>query len=287
MKLRHYFKKAQKEKWALGQFNFSTLSQLKGILFAAKELNSPIILGTSEGEARFFGLEEIVNLVKFYQRKFKTPIFLNLDHGKDSNLIKKAIDLGYDAVHFDGSELPFKENIKITKKVVKYAKKYGILVEGEVGRISTESSKVYQKKFKIKEADLTKPEDVKIFVKETNVDSLAVSIGTFHGVEITGINPKIQIERLKKIKNRAESAFLVLHGGSGTPGEDIKEAIKFGIVKVNINTELRLAFTNTLKGFFKKNPEEITPYKFLPSVILAVEKVVKEKIKLFRSYNKK
>ena len=286
MRLKFYLKKAQREKWALGQFNFSTFEQLKAILLAAKKLHSPVILGTSEGESNFLGLEEVVNFVKFYQGKFKIPIFLNLDHGKSFSYIKKAIDAGYDAVHFDGSKLSFSENIKKTKEILKYAQKFNVLVEGEVGIISTETSKLYKETFKIKEKDLTDSDDAKKFVEKTNVDSLAVSIGTFHGISLKGKNPKIKLKRLKEIKKKLGTTPLVLHGGSGTSKEDIKKAIKLGIVKININTEIRVAYTNTLKKTFKEKPEETTPYKYIPEAIKAVQKVVGEKIKLFGSASK-
>ena len=148
-----------------------------------------------------------------------------------------------------------------------------------------ETSKVYEE-FGLKEEDLTNPEEAEKYIKETGVDSLAVSIGTFHGIMVRGENPRINLERLKEIKERTGDKFLVLHGGSGTPEEDIEKAIELGIVKVNINTELRLAYTNTLKKVLEENPKEIKPYKYLPEVIEAVQKVVEEKIQLFGSSNK-
>ena len=284
--LKYYLKKAQKEKWAIGQFNFSNSKILKAIIRAAKEKKAPIIVGTSEGESKSIGLRQAVALVKSYKKETKLPIFLNLDHGKSFGYIKKVIEAGYDAVHFDGSKLSLKENIRKTREVVKYAKKFGVFVEGEVGIISTDVSKLYKEKFEIKEKDLTNPADAEKFIQETKVDSLAVSIGTFHGIEVTGLNPRIRLERLKEIKNRVGDTPLVLHGGSGTPEADIKKAIKLGIVKIIINTELRVAYTNTLKKVLKKKPKEIASYKYMPEIVKAVQKVVEEKIKLFGSINK-
>ena len=281
-----YFKKALREKWALGQFNFSTLEQLKGIITAAIEMKSPIILGTSEKESNFIGLKQAVFLVESYKKSFNAPFFLNLDHGKSYQYIKKAIDFGYDAVHFDGSNLSIDENIKITKKVVKYALKKRVFVEGEIGIIPTDSSKVYQRKLAIKEEYLTKPYEASLFLQSTNVNSLAVSIGTFHGIQTDGKNPKINLERLEKIKKRVGKNFLALHGGSGTSSTDLKKAIKIGIVKININTDLRISYTKNLRKELEKNPEEIAPYKYLPAAIIAVKEKVKEKIKLFSSANK-
>jgi fructose-bisphosphate aldolase class II len=258
---------------------------MKAIVNKASELKSPIILGTSEGESKFFGLEDAVALRDVLIKKTGLPIFLNLDHGHSFEYLKQAINAGYDMVHFDGSKLPLEENIKITKEVVKYAKKKGVTVEGEVGKIGTDSSKLYSEKFVIKEEDLTKPEDAFRFLKETKANLLAVSIGNFHGIEISGIDPNLRLDVLKAIREKIQEAFLVLHGGSGTPEDDIRGAIKLGIVKININTELRLAFSGNLRRALS-NPEEIIPYKYLPPAQMSVENVVARKISLFGSANK-
>ncbi|HHE76770.1 MAG TPA: class II fructose-bisphosphate aldolase [Candidatus Parcubacteria bacterium] len=285
MTLKHYLQKAQKENWAIGQFNFSTLEQLRGILAAAAKLESPVILGTSHGESQYLGIREIIALVEISKMKYKVPAFLNLDHAKDFQDIKTAIDYGYPGVHFDGSDLPLEKNIEYAKKVMRYARKKNVLVEGEVGAIGTESSKIYRK-FKLNKSNLTKPEDAERFVKETGVDSLAISIGNFHGVKTKGKNPRLQIERLREIKERTGNTFLVLHGGSGTRDDDIRKAISAGIVKININTELRLAYANGIKKNFQKRNPEIAPYKYLFSAMEAVQKKVEEKIKLFGSVGK-
>jgi fructose-bisphosphate aldolase, class II len=281
--IKYYLKKAQEEKWAIGQFNFSDFTQVKAIVEKSAELKSPVILGTSEGESKFFGLQEAVALRDGLIKKTGLPIFLNLDHGKSFEYLKEAIDAGYDMVHFDGSKLPLEENIKITKEVVKYARKKGVTVEGEVGRLGTDASKLYSEKFEIKEEDLTKPEDALRFIKETKADLLAISMGNFHGIEISGIDPNLRLDILKAVREKVGSTFLVLHGGSGTPEEDIKEAIRLGIVKININTELRLAFSGNLRRYLDNNREEIVPYKFLVDAKNSVEKVVERKIGLFGS----
>lgn len=288
--LKQYLKSAQMGRWAIGQFNFSDFTQMKAILAAAEEMKSPVILGTSEGESKFFGLEEAVALRNVLRKKgpkgYPLPIFLNLDHGKSFEYLKKAIDLGYDMVHFDGSKLSLEENIKITKEVVKYAKWRGVLVEGEVGRVGNDSSKLYSEKFQINEDDLTKPDEALKYLDEARANLLAVSIGNFHGIEVSGIDPNLRLNVLKEIKNKIGGAMLVLHGGSGTPEDDIKEAIKLGIVKININTEIRLAFSGNLRRFLDNNPEEIVPYKFLVDAENSVEKVVERKIDLFGSAGK-
>lgn len=303
--LRYYIKRAQAEKWAIGQFNFSTFEQVKGIVAAAEKLKAPIILGTSEGESKFIGLQEAVAIRDVLRKKTYVPIFLNLDHGKSFEYLKGAIAAGYDMVHFDGSKLPLEENTRISKEVAKYAKwlrlrqcfggQGGVVVEGEVGRFGTDASRIYAEKFEIKEEDLTNPSDAEKYVKVTGVDILAVSVGTFHGIDITGVSPNLRLERLKEIgevlrrstpQDKTKPIGFVLHGGSGTPENDIREAIKLGIVKININTEIRAAFSNALKNCLEKNPSEITPYKYLIEPINAVQAIVEEKIKLFGAIGK-
>ncbi len=283
--LKYYFKKAQKEKFAIGQFNFSTFEQVKGIVEAAKMLKSPIILGTSEGESKFVGLQEAVAVRNVLRKKTGLPIFLNLDHGKSYEYIKEAIAAGYDMVHFDGSKLPLDENIKISKKVVQAAKRKGIVVEGEVGRIGTDASRLYTEKFAIKEEDLTSPMDAVKYLQKAKVNVLAISIGTFHGMDVSGVSPNLRLDRLREIRQKADVPF-VLHGGSGTPEQDVKEAIKLGIAKVNINTETRLAFSNTLRKKLQIDTAEIVPYKYFPEAILAVQQVAEKYIKLLGSEGK-
>jgi len=284
--LKSYFQKAKEEKFAIGQFNFSDFTQLKAVTNTAQKTKSPIILGTSEGESKFFGLEEAVALRDVLRKKLGIAVFLNLDHGKSFEYLKQAIDAGYDMVHFDGSKLSLEENIEKTKEVVKYAKWRGVLVEGEVGKIGTDSSKLYSEKFEIKEEDLTKVNEAKEYVEKTGVDLLAVSIGNFHGIEVSGIDPNLRLDLLGNIQKTIPNTDLVLHGGSGTPEDDIKGAINLGIVKININTELRLSFSGNLRRALQENMEEVVPYKFLPQAQAAVEKTVNFKIGLFGSENK-
>lgn len=280
MNLKSYFKKARKGKWAIAQFNFSTLEQLRAILAASAELKSPVIIGTSEGESNFLGLKETIALFEISKMKYKANAFLNLDHGKDLKIIKKAIDYGYNSVHFDGSKLAFKKNMEMAKKVVDYAHKKGVLVEGELGYIAGES-KAHNTKAKVSEKSLTLPEQVSHFVKQTRVDSLAVAVGNLHGVYKGGM--KIDFKRLKEI-NKETNIALVLHGGSGIADSDIRKAIKLGIVKININTELRMAWKESLKRELKRG--EVKPYKILTEVQNSIQKKVEEKLILFDSKRK-
>lgn len=273
--LAKYFKKARKEKWAIGQFNFSDFRMSEAIILAAKETHSPVILGTSEGESKSLGLKQTAELIKCFREETGLPLFLNLDHSKSFGYIKKAIDAGYDSVHFDGSALPLAENIRETKKIVKYAKKFGVWVEGEMDAIGRVTSPTY---------NLTDPEQAAVFIKETGIDSLAVSVGNLHGGRSSAQNPNLNLKRLEEIKERMGAFPLVLHGGSGVTDRDIESAIKLGVVKINISTELRVAFTSALKEALRKS--EIVPYKYMPEVVEAVQKIVANKIQLFGSNNK-
>jgi len=271
-------KKAQENKYAVGQFNISTDEQLKAIMEVAKSLKSPVIIGTSEGERKFIGADQAVALVKSYGGN----VLLNADHCKTFESAKLAVDAGYTAVHFDGSSLPFEENIKITKQVVDYAK--GILVEGELGYLRGDSD--VHEKIEIKEEDLTDPEQAKEFVERTGIDSLAVVVGNMHGIESDMENPPLFLNRLEEIQKAVPNTFLVLHGGSGTPEADIKKAIQLGVVKVNINTELRIAYFDALEQEIKTHPDEVKPYKILAPAVEEMKEVVEEKIKLFGSDNR-
>lgn len=289
--MKDILKKAQLGRYAIGSFNFSTAEVLKAIVAAAKELNAPIIVSTSEGEAKFFGMREAAALVDAWRIAAKLPIILNLDHGKSFEVIKKAVAAGYNAIHFDGSELTYEQNIAQTKAMVDYIRAVEktfdrqIIVEGELGYLRG-SSKVHQETLKLEAEDLTSPEQVNDFVQHTGLDSLAIAIGNAHGIFTKG-EEKLDLERLTEINEAVQdSVFLVLHGGSGIPDEDIKEAIKLGIVKININTELRVAYKEALDIELKEKPSETTPYKILEPSFEAVKKVVKEKIKLFDSKNK-
>lgn len=287
--LKKIFKRAQKEGWAIGQFNVSTLEALKAVVLAAQNLKSPVIIGTSEGESKFMGLKQAVGLVKVFREETRLPLILNLDHGRSLEYIKEAVGTGYDAVHFDGSKLPLDENIKIAKLITREAHKKGALVEGEISFIKG-ASKMLQEAPEIREGDLTDPKEAEEFVKKTGIDSLAINIGTFHGVEMKGDEftaKHINFKRLEEIKKRVgNKVFLVLHGGSGVPAEEIKEAVRSGIIKININTELRIAYSRTLRKVLAENQQEIVPYNIMPDVVAAIQKVVEEKIKLFGSYQK-
>lgn len=283
-------KVAQLGQYALGSFNFSTAEILKAIVLAAQELKSPIIVSTSEGEAGFLGFKEAAALVKAWQAGTNLPIILNLDHGKSLPVIRQALESGYDAIHFDGSHLDYEHNALETKAAVDFVRDFEkstgkkIIIEGEIGYLR--GSSAIHEKLEIKPEDLTGPEQAKDFIERTGVDSLAIVIGNAHGIYLKS-EEKLDLERLAQIKETVgEKAFLVLHGGSGIPDEDVKRAIELGIVKVNVNTELRAAYHNALAEEIKTQPDETTPYKMLEPSLEAVKKVVEGKIKLFGSDGK-
>jgi ketose-bisphosphate aldolase len=265
--LNYYFKKALKEKWAIPQFNFSNLETLKAIVEVAKDLKSPVIVGTSEKESEFLGLDQAVNLIKTYRKQLGLPIFLNLDHGKSFSYCKMAIDRGYDTCHFDGSALAFEKNLELSKRLVFYAHQRKVLIEGEIEEIGSKN--------------LTDPEKAAFFCRKTKIHRLAVNIGNIHAGK-----GKINFYLLREIKKKVAGTFLVLHGGSGISSEEVRESINLGITKINLNTELRKVFTNTLYELLRENRKEYIPYKYMSFVVEKLKKTIEEKINLFGSINK-
>ena len=284
--IKDYLKKTVSEKWAMGHFNFSENEALRAIVESAAELKTPIFVGTSEGESKHLGLKEAVYLVKAFREEFSIPIFLNADHHKSFETIKAAVDAGYDAILADFSALPFEENIKMTKQSVEYAKSKNpdIIVEGELGYVRGESK--IQEVVEIKPEDLTKPEEAARFAKETGVDMLAPAVGNIHGIVIKSAE-SIDISRIGDIKKAVwENVYLVLHGGSGLGEQEFKNAIEAGISMVHINTEIRVAFTESLRKTLGDMPQETTPYKILTPSIETMKKVIEQKLKIFGSINK-
>jgi fructose-bisphosphate aldolase class II len=265
MKLVDVLTKAKAEKFAVGAFNIGGLDTLKAVAEAAGNLGAPVIVEVSPGEQRYLGLQNFSSLVSNTKEEYGGEIFLNLDHGADMEIIKTAIELGFDMVHFDGSSLPLEENIRLCQEVVAAAHGKGVLVEGEMDPIGQR---------------LTDPQAARSFTEKTGVDILAVSVGNKHGMEG---EEKLDLERLREINTALPESFFSLHGGSGVAPEDLAAAIPLGIVKINVNTELRLAYRETLENVLRGDPEEIAMYKLLPPVIEAVEKVVEAKILMFGS----
>lgn len=282
--LKEYISEASESGVAIGHFNISNLEALWGIFNSAKKLGVPVIIGTSEGERDFIGAGQAVALVKSFREQYNYPIFINADHTYSFDRVKEAIDLGYDAVIFDGTELSLEDNLKTTKRCVEYARKQSreIIVEAEMGFIG-KSSKILDEipvGVKITEEFLTKAEEAKEFVDKTGVDLIAPAVGNIHGMLKDGKDPALNIERIKEIRKSA-GIPLVLHGGSGNSVQDFTDAISAGVSIVHINTEIRSAYRKGLQLALQENPDEIAPYKYLKDAVKAVEKVAEEKLKIF------
>ncbi len=277
---------AREKKVAIGHFNISNIEALWAIFNAAQELNVPVIIGVSEGERDFIGVPEVAALVKSIREEKNYPIFLNADHTYSFERVKQAIDNGFDSVIFDGAKLSFEENVKMAKQCVEYARNCGreVLIEGELGYIG-QSSKVLDaipEGVMLDESSLTDPAKAKQFVQETGVDMLAPAVGNFHGMLRGGVDPKLNIGRIKEISD-STGVPLVLHGGSGNSDDDFTEAIANGIAIIHINTEIRVAFKEGLEKSLHDNPEEVAPYKILKPAEQAVQDLVLKKLKLFNN----
>ena len=279
---------AEKNQVAIGHFNISDSEGFKAVVEAAKELGVPVIIGVSEGERAFIGLQEVVSLVKI-ARGNGLDVFVNADHTYSMEKARAAIDAGMDSVIIDEAGKPLEENIKLTKEIVDYARSRtkgrtlsidsqgSTLVEGELGFIGV-SSKVLEKlPDGVSQDSQTKPEDAKRFVEETGIDLFAPSVGNVHGLVKSG-QPKLNIERIKALRE-AVKVPLVLHGGSGISDEDFLSAIVAGIRVIHINTELRLAYKEGIAEGLKSG--EIAPYKFMETGVEEMKKVVRERLRLF------
>ena len=286
--LREYIKDAQVRKVAIGHFNISNVEGVWAVFNAARKLSVPVIIGVSEGERSFVGVKQVVAMVKSLRDEFNFPIFLNADHTYSFDKVKEAIDAGFDSVIFDGTELPFEENVQITKQCVAYAKSkkpfFGerVLVEAELGYIG-KSSKVLEavpEGISLSEENLVKPDQAKQFAKETGIDFLAPAVGNIHGMFAKGKDPALNIKRVAEVAE-ATGLPLVLHGASGNTDADIRAAIEAGVVIVHVNTELRVAFRGGLDSALSANPKEIAPYKYLAPARDAMQKVVEEKLRVF------
>lgn len=273
-------KRARKEKFAIAAFNIHNLETFKAVTEAAEEMKSPLIIQTTPGTCNYIGIDNLVALCRTTAKMMSVPVALHLDHARDLDTIFKCIDSGYSSVMFDGSNLPFEDNIKFTKEIVSYAKKRNVQVEAELGKISGVEDNV---KINTKQSDFTDPEKAKEFVKKTEVDSLAIAIGTAHGTYKGDVN--IDYDRLEKISS-AVKIPLVLHGSSGVPDEMLQRAIRLGICKINISTEIKQVFTQKLREFLQENPDEIDPRKYFRSGIEEVKKLIKNKIKIAGSAGK-
>jgi len=296
-------KKAQQGKYAVGAFNTSNLEITQAILEAAAENSSPVIIATSQSAIKYAGIETLSNLVRTLAGQLSIPVSLHLDHGTDYDIIIGCLRHGWTSVMIDGSHAPLEENIAMTREIVKVAHAAGISVEAELGRLVGVEDQI---SVKAEDALLTDPDEAVRFVSETGCDTLAVAIGTSHGAYKFKGEAKLDFDRLKAIIRKVEVP-LVLHGASsvkreivekgtqygarlpgaaGVPEEHIRKAISLGITKVNIDTDLRLAFTAVTREFLAQQPEVFDPRKILGAGRQGMKEVVKEKIALLGSVGK-
>jgi fructose-bisphosphate aldolase class II len=276
------FQKARQAKYAIGAFNAGTFETIRAIIGTANALRSPIILETSSGETDYFGIETLVAIVRSLTKRSTVPVLLNLDHAHDVRLVRKAIALGFDIVHYDGSLLTPEKNAAKLRSLVPFAHAHGVLVEGEREHIAGNSTLHQKARLTFDRASFTDPNIARAFVLNTGIDTLAVSVGEAHGL-YQGVK-KIDIARIREIR-KATPAFLSLHGGSGVPARDVRAAISAGITKVNINTELRVELAAGLRRALRHS-SQIVPYDYLPPVIKSIAGVVEKKIRLFGSAGK-
>ncbi len=270
---------------AIGHFNVSDLVLLKAVFTAAQQLNVPVIIGASEGERAFMGVNQIAALVRSLRDEYGFPIFLNADH---THSLAGGIEVArakFDSIVFDLSALPFEENIRKTKEAVTALKAIhpSMLVEGEIGDIGS-GSEIHEVMPDPSKKGLTTPEQAKQFVAETGIDILAPAVGNMHGMSRSMVQGQtkqhLDIERIAAIK-KATGVPLTLHGGSGTDDDDFRRAIAAGITEVHINTELRVAWRGSLESSLAAKPAEIVPYKILPPVVESVKEVVMSRLRLF------
>ena len=300
------FEKSMKEKFAIGAFNVNNMELIQGIVEAAAENNSPVILQASSSAIKYAGINYLMGMVKVAAEEHPNiPIAIHLDHGPDFETCKMCVDNGFTSVMFDGSKYDFEENIRLTKEVVDYAHSHGVVVEAELGKLAGIEDEV---NVKADEAIYTDPAQAEEFVKRTGVDSLAIAIGTSHGAYKFKGEARLRFDILQEVKQRIPNTPIVLHGAStvipelvnmcnqyggnipgakGVPDEILHEASISGVSKINVDTDLRLAMTAGIRKVFVEDPSAFDPRKYLKPARELVKETVSHKIKdVFGSANK-
>jgi fructose-bisphosphate aldolase class II len=291
------FKKAYEGQYAVGAFNVNNMEIIQGIVDAAKEEQAPLILQVSAGARKYAKHIYLIKLVEAALEDSGLPICLHLDHGEDFEICKSCIDGGFTSVMVDGSKLPFEENIALTKKVVEYAHERGVVVEAELGRLAGIEDTI---NVSAKDATYTDPDQAVEFVERTGVDSLAIAIGTSHGAYKFKGDCNLDFDRLTTISKLLPNFPLVLHGAStvlpefvdkcnsyggqikgaqGVPEDMLLKAGKLGVCKINIDTDLRLAMTASIREHLSKNPSDFDPRQYLKPAREAIKGMVKHKIR--------
>ena len=302
------FKKAYEGGYAIGAFNVNNMEIVQGITEAAKMENAPVILQVSKGARKYANHTYLVKLVEAAIAETDLPIVLHLDHGPDFETCKSCIDGGFTSVMIDGSHLPFEENIALTKKVVEYAHDHGVVVEGELGRLAGVEDDV---KVSAADSSYTRPDEVEEFATRTGCDSLAIAIGTSHGAykftaaqctrnaEGILVPPPLRFDILEEVSQRLPGFHIVLHGASsvpqqfvkiinenggqlpdavGIPEEQLRKAATMAVCKINIDSDLRLAFTAMIRKHFAEHPDHFDPRQYLTDARDALRDMVRHKL---------
>lgn len=273
--------KAQREGYAVPAFNIHNMETLQVVAETAMEMKSPVIIaGTPSTIEDYAGPDYIKAMAEVAANKYDIPIAIHLDHFENVDAIKKDIDIGFRSCMIDASKYEFEKNIEIVKDVVEYAHKFDAVVEAELGKLGGREDDI---EVDAKDAMYTNPDDALEFVNRTGVDSLAIAIGTAHGL-YKG-EPKLDFERLKEIREKV-NVPLVLHGASDVPDELVEKAISLGICKVNIATDLKVPFSDAVKEYFKENPKSNDPRKYMTPGKEAMKKIVEHKIRVCGSENR-
>ena len=273
---------ANKKGFAVPAFNAGSGQLLEAVMQACEELQSPVMIAIHPDELSFL-TDSFVDQVKYYANHTKVPVCIHLDHGANFEQVMHAIQLGFTSVMIDASHKPYEENIAITQKVVEAAHAVGVSVEAELGTIGDTGNSIEGGVTKVIYTD---PEVAKDFIEKTKVDSLAVAIGTAHGIYPKNMKPELRLDILAEIEKQVDIP-LVLHGGSSNPDEEISKAVTMGINKINISSDIKIVFANQLRNVLNQGDSEIRePNVLFPSCMVETRRVAKEKIKLFKSDNK-
>ena len=292
------FRKAYEGHYAIGAFNVNNMEIVQGITEAAAEVRAPLILQVSAGARKYANHTYLMKLIEAAVIETNLPICVHLDHGDTFDLCKSCIDGGFSSVMIDGSKYPFEENVALTKQVVEYAHSKGVVVEGELGRLAGVEDAV---NVKAEDSSYTRPEEVEEFVTRTGVDSLAIAIGTSHGAYKfkPGTKPQLRFDILAEVEKRLPGFPIVLHGSSsvpqqfvdlinkyggqmpdaiGVPEEMLREAARMAVCKINIDTDLRMAMTASIRQHFAEHPDHFDPRQYLKPAREAIKEMVKHKI---------
>lgn len=292
------FEKAYQGGYAIGAFNVNNMEIVQGITEAAKDLNAPLILQVSKGARAYANHTYLIHLVQAAVEETGLPIVLHLDHGDSYELCKSCIDGGFTSVMIDASSKPFAENIEITKQVVAYAHDHGVVVEAELGTLAGVEDEV---KVNAEDSSYTRPEEVEEFVTKTGCDSLAIAIGTSHGAYKfkPGTKPQLRFDILEEVSKRLPGFPIVLHGSSsvpqeyvkmvnenggnmpgaiGVPEDQLRKAASMAVCKINIDSDLRLAMTGTIRKFMAEHPDKFDPREYLKPARAAIKELVSHKI---------